>query len=102
MNVRFFPGTKQGRISVLCLIILILCVAFFFVQVNVFGQRGGDTFFSNLYLTIPMLAAWAAGVVSLVTGLTAIIKQKDKAVLVYISVVLSIFTTGYGLASIMG
>lgn len=102
MKVGFFPKTRSGVYSLVFLLILVLGVVFFFVAVNVFDQRGGDTFFSNLYLSIPMLTAWAAGMVSLVTGLRAIVKLKDRAIAVYITVILSFLTTIYGFASLMG
>ena len=79
---------------------LIVLLAYFFLMINVFGQRGGDTFFSNLNLTIPMLAAWASGVASFVLGLIAIIKAKSRSVLVFIVTLLCALTTMYGILEV--
>ena len=74
MKVSFFPKTKLGSLSVVLFVVLVVLLAYFFLMINVFDQRGGDTFFSNLNLTIPMLAAWACGAASFVLGLIAIIR----------------------------
>ena len=100
MKISFFPKTKLGSLSVVLFVILVILVAYFFVMVNVFDQRGGDTFFSNLYLTIPMLAAWAAGLASLVVGLIAVIRSKSRAILVFIVIVISFLTTLYGVMAV--
>jgi ABC-type microcin C transport system permease subunit YejE len=47
MKISFFPKSKSGTWSVSLFLLLVLLVAFFFLMVNVFDQRGGDTLFSN-------------------------------------------------------
>ena len=49
------------------------------------GQRGGDTFFSNLALTIPMLLAAVSGVSAPVTGIIGIMKSRERSVLVFLA-----------------
>jgi uncharacterized membrane protein YphA (DoxX/SURF4 family) len=100
MKTSFFPKTKAGIWSVILFLLLVLLVGYFFLMVNVFNQRGGDTFFSNLNLTIPMLAAWACGVLSLILGLVAVFKTKSRAILVYIVLLLSALTTLYGIFAV--
>jgi hypothetical protein len=99
MKVSFFPKTKLGSLSVVLFVVLVILVAYFFVMVNVFDQRGGATFFSNINLTIPMLAAWASGLASLVLGTIAVIKSKSRAILVFIVIVLTFLTTVYGVVA---
>ena len=94
------PKTKLGTLSVVLFVVLIILAAYFFIMVNVFEQRGGDTFFSNLNLTIPMLLAWFAGLGSLVMGLIAIIKNKSRAILVFFVVVLTFLITLYGVLEV--
>jgi len=102
MKWSFFPKTRPGRWSVLLFLLLVLLVSYFFVMVKVFGQRGGDTFFSNLNLTIPMLSAWAAGFSSFIFGLIAVFRAKSRAVLVYLVLILSFLTTLYGILEVSG
>jgi hypothetical protein len=96
MKAGFFPKTKYGIWSAILFLALVLFAAYFILMVGVFNQRGGDTFFSNPNLTLPVLAAWAAGLASLILGLIAIIKSKSKSILVFIIVVLTFLTTVCG------
>lgn len=96
MKVNFFPKSRLGIWSVSLFVLLVLSVSFFFVMVSVFNQRGGETFFSNLLLTIPMLTAWVAGAVSLILGLITLFKSNTKSILVIIVIILTFFTTLFG------
>ena len=101
MKVNFFPKSKLGVWAVILFIFLILAVAFFFIMVDVFGQRGGETFFSNLTLTIPMLTAWGGGVASSVVGVVDLIKSKIKSILVFIVTILTFTTTVFGICAVV-
>ena len=46
------------------------------------GQRGGETFFSNPWLSGSLSAASAAAISSFVTGLIAIIKDNERSLFV--------------------
>lgn len=48
------------------------------------GQAGAETFLDNIYLSLTMLAAAVAVVSTLIIGLTALIRQRERAVLVYL------------------
>jgi len=50
-------------------------------------ERGGDTFFSNLKLTIPFLFSAIAGIFSFFNGMISILK-KEKSILVFLSTLL--------------
>ena len=53
--------------------------------VSVLGQEGGETFFDNLWISIPMLGAGASAIAAFIAGIIAIIKNKERSVLVFIS-----------------
>jgi hypothetical protein len=75
MRVHFKPTTKLGR----CSAWLIVAFAVFFGSLQALvasGQRGGDTFFSNLALAISGLLAATSGIAAFVAGLISIIKRK--------------------------
>ncbi len=101
MKISFLPKTKNGKWSAVLFAALIIFLAYFFLMVNVFGQRGGQTFFSNLNLTIPMMLAWLSGMASFILGLMAFFKDKSVSVLVICVVVLSFLTTIYGIAAVL-
>ena len=90
MRIKFIPKTFLGKLSV----ILIMAFLFLFIifQLLVFaGQRGGETFFDNLLLTIPIFLAGIFAIAAFVTGLISIIKNKERAVLVYIITLIGLF-----------
>ena len=85
MRVHFKPKTKLGR----CSVWLIVAFAVFFGSLQALiaaGQRGGDTFFSNLVLATPGLLAASSGIAAFATGLISITKRKERAVAVYLAV----------------
>ncbi len=100
MNFSIFPKTKLGSLSVVLFVILVIFVAYFFLMISAFNQRGGDTFFSNLNLTIPILAAWGSGLAAFIVGLIAVIKSKSRSILVLVVIVLTFSTTLYGVLEV--
>ena len=86
------PKTKLGKWSVGLLGTIIVLLALFAVLVGT-GQRGGDNFFSNLWLTIPMLLAGSCALAGMVVGLMAIIKKRERGWLVFVAVVIGAFVT---------
>jgi hypothetical protein len=61
MKINFFPKINLGRLSVIFIVCFFTFVGVFFLFVRL-GERGGDTIFSNLKLTIPYLLATISGV----------------------------------------
>lgn len=87
------PHTILGKWSVSLIGVFFVLLGVFFILVNT-GQRGGDTFFSNLWLTIPMLIAGTCGFASLVTGVIAVIK-KERGWLIYPVIAIGLFVTWF-------
>ena len=100
MKISFMPKTNLGKWSV-------WLVVGFFVFLGVFaflvasGERGGETFFSNLKLTIPMIIAVACAIGSFFTGAIGIIRKKDYSVLVFISTLVGFFVLWFSVAEIV-
>ena len=101
MKASFFPKTKNGWLAVILFILLVILVCCFFIIINRFGQRGGDTFFSNLSLTIPMLLAWLSGFLSFVLGLLSIFRDHSYSVLVILISLVALLTTIYGIMAVL-
>jgi flagellar biosynthesis protein FliQ len=90
MKLHFIPKTRLGRWSIWLIIAFILLLISFQLLV-ISGQRGGDTFFSNLVLSIPMLLAAISGISAFFTGIIGIIKSKERAVLVFVATIIGLF-----------
>jgi cytochrome bd-type quinol oxidase subunit 2 len=90
MDIYLKPKTLLGKWSLGLLILAVLLFAVLIILV-VSGQRGDDAFFSNLALTIPVLLAGVFLISALVTGLIAMIKSKERSILVILAVVIGIF-----------
>ncbi len=77
------PKTKLGKWAMWCMGLFFV----FFIIGNIVvatGQEGGDTFFDNLAISIPMSLALLSGIVAFVLGAISIVKSKERSVAVYI------------------
>ena len=100
MRVNYKPRTVLGTWSVRLIIFSIVCFILLFSLIAS-GQRGGDTFFSNLALAITMLIAAILAVSSFFTGIICIIRNRERSILVYISAAIGFFVLLFGLAEII-
>lgn len=94
MNI--MPRTKLGKWSVVLAAVFVILMLFFFSMIHLFGQRGGETFFSNLLLTIPVLIAFGSAVASCIVGIISFIAVRERAILVFVSVLVGLLVTIYG------
>ena len=74
------PSTNMGKWAGWLLALALACFALFFGFVMA-GQRGGDTFFSNLTLTVPILISALAAIAGGVVGVIAR-RHDDRSILV--------------------
>ena len=100
MRISLKPRTITGKWSSGLIIAFFLFFAVFLILVAL-GQRGGDTFFSNLALTIPMLLAGVSGVSALVTGIIGIVKSRERSVLVFLATAIGLFVLVFTLGEIL-
>lgn len=88
------PGTPLGKWSVGLIIAMPLLFAIGSSFTNSLYQSvpAGETILADIAarpaLALTMLAGMAAGIAALVTGLLAIIRQRERALLVYLSTLL--------------
>lgn len=100
MGIRLMPKTNLGRWSIWLIIGFFVFLGLFYLAVAL-GQRGGETFFSNLILTIPILLAGVSGILSFFTGITSIVKSKERSVLVFLATVLGLFVLFFVMGEIL-
>jgi hypothetical protein len=100
MRVHFKPTTDLGKRSAWLIVAFAVLLGAFYILVAS-GQRGGDTFFSNPILTVPMLLAAASGIAAFITGLISIIKKKERSVAVYLAVTFGLFVILFALGELI-
>jgi hypothetical protein len=83
------PKTTLGKWSAICLGLFVLFLIIGQIVVAT-GQQGGDTFFDNLYISIPMSLAALAAVFAFILGITSLIKSKERSPLVIIATVIGL------------
>lgn len=74
----------MGKWSVRLMCLFFIFLAKFFILIAL-GQRGGETFFSNLLLAIPGLLAAVSGVGAFFVGMVSIVNNKERSFLVFVS-----------------
>lgn len=94
--MKIIPRTKLGKWSVVLAAVFVTLMLLFFAMIHLFGQRGGETFFSNLLLTIPVLIAFGSATASCIVGIISFITSKERALLVFVSVIAGLIVTIYG------
>jgi len=87
MNI--FPKTKLVKWA-LGLVVLFFLLFFLFQVLAASGQRGGETFFDNLLLSIPVFLAGVSAISAGICGVVAIIKFGERAISVFLIVLLGI------------
>jgi len=90
-QANLIPKTKLGKWSV---VLIIAMPIFFFVGTSFTDTlyksvSAGSTILEDITrrpaLALTMLAGMAAGITAFITGLTAITKKKERAILVYVA-----------------
>ena len=100
MRIHFKPTTTLGKRSAWLIFTFAVSLASFGILVAS-GQRGGDTFFSNPILTIPVLIAATAGISAFITGLISIVRSRERSVSVYVAVAFGLITLVFVLGEII-
>lgn len=93
-SLKITPQTTLGKWSIW--LIIAMPILFFigssFTNSIYQSTPAGDTIFADIAarpaLALTMLAGMATGIAAFITGLLAIIKKKDNALLVYIATIL--------------
>jgi hypothetical protein len=98
------PSTKLGGWSVGLAVVMPILFAIGSALTDTLYEsvQSGSTILADIsgrpFLALSMLTGMAAGVSSFITGLLAIIRQKEKALLVYLSTVIGGILTLYLIA----
>ena len=96
----FAPTTDPGRWSVLAIAAFAGLLGVFAALVAA-GQRGGDEFFDNLWLTVPFLAAFVAAVAAFVLGVLALTRDGERSVAVVVTTIIGLLVTTFGVLEVV-
>ncbi len=99
MRVIILPKSYLGKWS----IGLLAAFVVFFVTFQLLvasGQRGGETFFSNLALTIPILLAGISGVLAFLIGLIGVIRNRERSILVFLAMLFGLFVLLFSIGEV--
>ena len=100
MKISLKPRTIMGKWSIGLIIAFFLFFAVFLILIAL-GQRGGDTFFSNLTLTIPMLLAGVSGLSAMVTGIIGTVLSSERSVLVFLATAIGLAVLIFALGEVI-
>jgi cytochrome bd-type quinol oxidase subunit 2 len=100
MRVHFKPTTDLGKWSARLIVTFAVLLGVFRILVAS-GQRGGDTFFSNPILTIPMLLAATSGIAAFITGLISVAKRRERSIAVYLAIIFGLFVILFALGEVI-
>ena len=100
MRISVLPKTKTGKWSTGLLAVFIMFLIAFQLLVAS-GRRDGETFFSNLMLTIPILFAGTSGVLAFVIGLIGTIRSRKRSILVFLAMLIGFFVLLFGLGEVI-
>ena len=96
----FAPRTLPGKWALgLIGAFFIFMVIFWAVVAS--GVRGGDTFFSNPALAIPISLAGVSGIAAFVSGLYGIIRRRERSLLVFLASLIGLFVLIFALGEVI-
>jgi hypothetical protein len=105
-SFRFKPSTAIGgwSIGLIVVVPILFTLGSSLTDTLYASVSAGSTILADIaarpFLALSMLAGMAAGVAGFITGLVALIKHKEKALLVYLSTVIGGILTLYLIAEL--
>ncbi len=93
------PFSVLGRWSALAGVAFLVFIGLFALLVAA-GQRGGEEFFDNLWLTVPMLIAYFSAVAAFVLGAVAIATAGERSLIVIVATIVGLLVTVFGILEI--
>ncbi len=94
-----WPGTRTGKWSAGFLVASIVFLILFYALVAS-GQRGGETFFSNPWLSLTILPAALAAIVAGVEACVAIFRDRERSLVNYTALLLGLLVTIFAIGEI--
>lgn len=100
MNITIIPKSRLGKWSLGLLGGFVLFIALFAI-LAAYLRDGGETFFSNLRLSLPILLAGLCGIAAFFTGSAGIVFSRERSVLVFLAVLIGLFVLVFFLGEVL-
>ena len=98
-----FPKTKLGKYAVIFIIVVIVLVAAINVlSMNIDIPTESTGFFGYMHLAVMALGAFSCAIISTITGLVAVFKNKERSALVYLCIIIGSLAIYFGIAQVVG
>jgi len=91
MKITLLPKSTLGKWSIGLAIAVFLFYCISLLKIVLGHQEGGEGFFSNLFIAIPVVLAGLSGVAAFFTGIIGIVKDKERSVFVFLAVLFGLF-----------
>ena len=101
MRGNFMPKTRLGKWSVGLIVLFFLLFASGIFIISRQEPQPNQTFFDNPAASIPMLSAGGAAIAAFFTGVLAIIKNRERSILVFIATTIGLFVTWFMVGEIL-
>ncbi|SDN73674.1 hypothetical protein [Acetanaerobacterium elongatum] len=93
MKITLLPKSKLGICAASLLLLFFLLLGASILISDWQGYVASQTIFDNLPIAIPMVFAIACALASFITGLIAVLKSKERSVLIFITTIVGLFFT---------
>jgi cytochrome bd-type quinol oxidase subunit 2 len=94
-----WPGTRMGWWSTGFFVAFVVLLILFYALVAS-GQRGGETFFSNLWLSLTLLPAVISAIVSGVLAAVAIAQKRERSLISFVALLIGVFVAIFAIGEI--
>ncbi len=101
MRFQWFSTSKLAMAHYACILASSIMLGLFYVIVILFNPDGGERFFDNLALALPILFVWIFGSAGFFIGVAALIKDLEKSIIVLILTLICGFILWWGLMEVL-
>jgi len=105
MKLTILPKTKNGWYSVICMamsIALVILINIISEIIGIKAENNNAGFFGIIPLALMTLGVFAFAIISLMTGLMASVKNKERSIFVYICILYGVLAIYFGISAIVG
>jgi hypothetical protein len=95
-----WPGTSLGRVA-LGLAGVFVVATLIFLYMSAMGETGGDAFFDNPRLAVPIMVALVAGMASGVASGIAILRREERSIVTGLTLALGVFVAWFTVAVVL-
>ncbi len=102
MKLTLYPRTKSGVFAIsfmIMAVILVVIVAYLGRDIDINEESG---FFDHMNLAVMTIAAFAFSIVSMITGVLAILRDEERSILCFGSLFLSAVAIFFGMSLFIG